>query len=150
MELQNLQKIAQELRVRSGLNVMVKIENGYADNQLLDMKYEWDLKEITFYTRTIEIQCLQILGSLERLEEYFKVMLAHELGHVADESLPELIDWLERSVDESERLRISLLIEENAWSYALSLIAEVDLTFVSAIIDLSLKSYRNQLSAVIA
>lgn len=150
MELQNLQKIAQELRVRSGLNVMVKIENGYEDNQLLDMKYEWDLKEITFYTRTIEIQCLQILGSLERLEEYFKVMLAHELGHVADESLPELIDWLERSVDESERLRISLLIEGNAWSYALSLIAEVDLTFVSAIIDLSLKSYRNQLSAVIA
>ncbi|WP_258168981.1 hypothetical protein [Paenibacillus sp. AR247] len=88
---------------------------------------------------------MQMFGSLDRVEEYFTIVLAHELGHAADPELPALSESLEdMNLTEEQRMRVALQIEENAWNYALELIPEADLPMMSAIIDESLYAYRLQ------
>lgn len=140
-----LNEIIRELVGRSGLGVQVRLRTRSRDGRLIGGKYGMVSKRITMYTGVIEEQCMQMFGSLDRVEEYFTIVLAHELGHAADPELPALSESLEdMNLTEEQRVRVALQIEENAWNYALELIPEADLPMMSAIIDESLYAYRLQ------
>ncbi|KAF9132481.1 hypothetical protein BGX30_012651 [Mortierella sp. GBA39] len=141
----HLNEIIRELVGRSGLGVQVRLRTRSRDGRLIGGKYGMVSKRITMYTGVIEEQCMQMFGSLDRVEEYFTIVLAHELGHAADPELPALSESLEdMNLTEEQRMRVALQIEENAWNYALELIPEADLPMMSAIIDESLYAYRLQ------
>lgn len=147
---QDMKYIADELLLRSGLDITVKLEDVFQGGRLVGGKYQMDSKTITMYTEMIELQCLQMFGSLDSMLDYFKVVMAHEIGHAADQELLALSDALDNSQDLREYNQIALQIEENAWRYALLLIPDIDLSFVSEIIDQSLQSYRDEIKPAIA
>ena len=147
---QDMKVIVDELLLRSGLDITVKLEDVFQGGRLVGGKYQMDSKTITMYTKMIEEQCLQLFGSLDCVLDYFKVVVAHEIGHAADQELTALSDALDCSQDLQECSRISLQIEENAWRYALLLIPDIDPPFINEIIDQSLQSYRDELKPAIA
>ncbi|BFH13902.1 hypothetical protein WJ0W_003730 [Paenibacillus melissococcoides] len=68
--------------------------------------------------------------------------MAHELGHAADAELERLSAAMDMGGTPADIRRIALRIEENAWAYAVSLLPEIDDAFIQAIIDESLRAYR--------
>ncbi len=146
-----MDQIVDQLLRRSGLQVVVRLESRFEDGRLIGGKYGMISKSVTMYTEVIREQCLQMFGSLARVEDYFKVVLAHELGHASDAALPLLCEELEDAATGQERrTRVALQIEENAWNYALALVPEVDASFFSTVIDESLLAYRMQVEEAAA
>ncbi|GIP28816.1 hypothetical protein J23TS9_39460 [Paenibacillus sp. J23TS9] len=140
-----MNQIVDQMLQRSGLDITVRLEHRFEGGRLIGGKYGMISKTVTMYTEVIEEQCLQMFGSLEQVETYFAVVLAHELGHAADTHLPFLCEELEDAAISAERrTRVALQIEENAWNYALALVPEVDAVFFSTVIDESLVAYRMQ------
>lgn len=142
MERYQAERIVAELLERAAIGVAVKLEKRFPGGRLIGGKYAMNAHAITMYTDVIETQCLQMFGSIDRVEEYFTVVLAHEIGHAADTELVNLSDALEQESGIGTRQRLALQIEENAWNYALGLVPEIDATFISAVIDESLLTYR--------
>ncbi|WP_025683952.1 hypothetical protein [Paenibacillus maysiensis] len=143
MERNQAERIVAELLQRADIDGMtVKLEKRFPGGRLIGGKYAINAHAITMYTDTIETQCIQMFGSAERVEEYFTVVLAHEIGHAADSELLDLSDALEQESGLGTRQRLALQIEENAWNYALRLVPEIEETFISAVIDESLLAYR--------
>lgn len=142
MERYQAERIVAELLERAAIGVAVKLEKRFPGGRLIGGKYAMNAHAITMYTDVIETQCLQMFGSIDRVEEYFTVVLAHEIGHAADTELVNLSDALEQESGIGTRQRLALQIEENAWNYALGLVPEIDATFISAVIDESLLVYR--------
>ena len=142
MERNQAERIVAELLERAAIGVTVKLEQRFPGGRLIGGKYALNAHAITMYTDVIEAQCLQMFGSVERVEEYFTVVLAHEIGHAADAELMNLSDALEHENEIGTRQRLVLQIEENAWNYALRLVPEIEATFISAVIDESLLAYR--------
>ncbi|MGF9643134.1 hypothetical protein [Paenibacillus sp. FSL L8-0502] len=142
MERYQAERIVAELLERAAIGVAVKLEKRFPGGRLIGGKYAMNAHAITMYTDVIETQCLQMFGSIDRVEEYFTVVLAHEIGHAADTELVNLSDALEQESGIGTRQRLALQIEENAWNYALGLVPEIDATFISAVIDESLLAYR--------
>ncbi|MBO3285124.1 hypothetical protein MKY98_24710 [Paenibacillus sp. FSL M8-0228] len=142
MERYQAERIVAELLERAAIGVIVKLEKRFPGGRLIGGKYAMNAHAITMYTDVIETQCLQMFGSIDRVEEYFTVVLAHEIGHAADTELVDLSDALEQESGIGTRQRLALQIEENAWNYALGLVPEIDATFISAVIDESLLAYR--------
>ncbi|WP_239004617.1 hypothetical protein [Paenibacillus tepidiphilus] len=105
---------------------------------------------IYLYIEEIIRQCRLMFGSTGRLMEYFAVIMAHELGHSADEELEQLADRLDEPLTACERAEIQLRIEENAWSYAAALLPDIDSAFMQRITDESLSAYRRRLDSDIA
>lgn len=104
-------------------------------------KYSLSTHTITMYLTEIASQCVQLFGSDEQLADYFEVVLAHELGHAEDPRLPELARILEQNKAAMESARTALLIEENAWSYAIQLLPHAEPAFVDRIVEHSLAGY---------
>ncbi|WP_423802978.1 hypothetical protein [Paenibacillus dendrobii] len=146
-----MNRIVDQLLQRSGLELSVRLEMRFEDGRLIGGKYGMISRSVTMYTEVIQEQCLQLFGSVGRMEDYFTVVLAHELGHAADADLPRLCEELEDAAMSGERrTRIALQIEENAWNYALALVPEVDAAFFSIVIDESLLAYRIQVEEAAA
>ncbi|MDO7906417.1 hypothetical protein Q5741_08300 [Paenibacillus sp. JX-17] len=143
-------RIINELLERANIGVSVQLESVFPGGRLVGGKYGMNSHTITLYTEVILDQCLQLFGTLERAEDYFAVIAAHEIGHAADMELGSLCEAMESSMMPAERSRIALQIEENAWNYALQLIPEIDAVFISTIIDESLAAYREQVQSDIA
>lgn len=145
LEILRLNQIARRLLERSKVDVAVRLESRFDGGRLVGGKFGMHSRSVTMYTGVIEEQCMQMFGSLERVEEYFAIVLAHELGHAADPDLSSLSELTEdMRLSEGTRMRAALQIEENAWNYALTLIPEADRVMVSSIIDESLEAYRSR------
>ncbi|ALP37094.1 hypothetical protein ASL14_13840 [Paenibacillus sp. IHB B 3084] len=142
MERNQAECIVAELLQRADIGVTVKLEKRFPGGRLIGGKYAMNAHAITMYTDTIETQCIQMFGSVERVEEYFMVVLAHEIGHSADSELLDLSDALEQESGLGARQQLALQIEENAWNYALKLVPEIEETFITAVIEESLVAYR--------
>ncbi|MFK4341111.1 MULTISPECIES: hypothetical protein [unclassified Paenibacillus] len=142
MERNQAERIVAKLLQRADIGVTVKLEKRFPGGRLIGGKYAMNAHTITMYMDTIETQCIQMFGSVERVEEYFTVVLAHEIGHAADSELPDLSDAMEQESELGTRQRFALQIEENAWNYALGLVPEIETTFISTVIEESLLAYR--------
>lgn len=86
---------------------------------------------------------MRLFGSLEKLEDYAAVVLGHELGHANDSELEELASRLDWDLSAAERAFVRLAIEENAWRYARTVLADLDPAFVEPIVSESLAGYRS-------
>ncbi|AET57850.1 hypothetical protein ACWHAM_08405 [Paenibacillus terrae] len=142
MERNQAERIVAKLLQRADIGVTVKLEKRFPGGRLIGGKYAMNAHAITMYTDTIETQCIQMFGSVERVEEYFTVVLAHEIGHAADSELLDLSDAMEQESELGNRQRFALQIEENAWNYALRLVPEIETSFISTVVDESLLAYR--------
>lgn len=137
-----MEQSAGRLLERSGLPVTLSIERRFPGHRLVGGKYSMNAGTITMYSEVIAAQCLQLFGSLDRAEDYFAVVVAHELGHAADAELERLSAAMDMGGSPADIRRIALRIEENAWAYAVSLLPEIEDDFIQAIIDESLRAYR--------
>ncbi|SFS46511.1 hypothetical protein [Paenibacillus sp. 453mf] len=141
MEKVVINQIVSELLFRSGSSAAVTIEPYFPGGRLIGGKYTLNSHCITMYTEVIKQQCQQLFGSNERVYDYFKVVLAHELGHAADVYLASLSDELDDADDERGR-QIALRIEENAWENGMKWIDDIEPGFINIILDQSLSAYR--------
>ncbi|MFB5266846.1 hypothetical protein ACE41H_08600 [Paenibacillus enshidis] len=142
MKTQQLEQCIEELLRQADIGVSVRLEKKFPGGRMVGGKYNMNTHTITMYTDVIQAQCMQMFGSLEQAEEYFAVVLAHEIGHAADPELRALSEALDETDDPSVKRLTALRIEENAWNYALNLLPEADSRFMSIIIDESLFAYR--------
>ncbi|MDU5144452.1 MAG: hypothetical protein E6230_19980 [Paenibacillus dendritiformis] len=144
MEKGRIEQIAGRLLERSGLPVTISIERRFPGHRLVGGKYSLNSRTITMYSEAVAAQCVQLFGSPDRGEDYFAVVVAHELGHAADAELERLSAAMEKGGSASDIRRIALRIEENAWAYAVALLPEIEGAFIQAIIEESLQAYREQ------
>jgi hypothetical protein len=138
------------LLTRSGSQVTVRIEPRFRDNRLVGGKYHMGSHTVYLYKEEIARQCASLFGSTSRLKEYIAIILAHELGHSEDTELGQLADALDQPLSQREEAEIRLRIEENAWTYAETLLNDADPFFLQSIIEESLLNYRNTLQLHIA
>ena len=125
---------------RSGSNVHVKVEATFRDKRLVGGKYHMATDTVFLYMEPIKQQCSLLFGSLEPLETYIMIVLAHELGHALDPDLGRLSGQLDSLLTEREVAETRLRIEENAWDYALSILLDIDPVMMQLIMDESLES----------
>ncbi|MFC4101223.1 hypothetical protein [Paenibacillus xanthanilyticus] len=135
------ERIVRRLLEASGSTATVILKGSFPGGRMIGGKYSLATHTITMYLTEIASQCVQLFGSDEQLAEYFEVVLAHELGHAEDPCLAELAGSLEQHKTAMESARVALLIEENAWSYAMKLLPHAEPAFVDRIIEHSLASY---------
>jgi hypothetical protein len=137
---ERFQQIVDELlgRLDSELNVIV--ERTFPGKRLIGGKYSMSTHSITMYTDSVTEQCLRMYGESDCLPDYFKVVLAHELGHAHDHELEVLAARLNEA-DIEERSRLMLRIEENAWKFARTLLYDVAPAFLEEIERQSLAPY---------
>jgi hypothetical protein len=150
LELGLFDRTVSNLLLQSGSQVKVSLESSFPGGRLVGGKYQTATHSVTLYQEPIKQQCLQLFGSLDRLEEYINVVFAHELGHAEDTQLEELSRLLDRNLPANERNLIQLQIEENAWKFAESLLSQIDPAFIHKIVTESLADYRNQIQSEIA
>jgi hypothetical protein len=137
---ERFQHIVDELlgRLDSEMNVM--LEHTFPGKRLVGGKYSMSTHSITMFTDNVEEQCLRMYQEAGCLPEYFKVVLAHELGHAHDEELEALAGRLDEA-DKEERSRLMLRIEENAWKFARTILYDVAPAFLEEIERQSLAPY---------
>jgi len=70
-------------------------------------------------------QCILLFGSDDHLNDYFTVIVAHELGHAADKSLVLLAKERSSTRCVNKKRQLSIIIEDNAWKFAIKLIPEL-------------------------
>ncbi|KWW16944.1 hypothetical protein AS888_23450 [Peribacillus simplex] len=110
------------------------VENEFPGIRCVGGKYSAEDHTITLYKKDIEIQCERFLGSLDALEEYTWVILAHEMGHALDTELAMLSEEL-WNTGSSE---ILYQIEVNAWNIAAEIMPLVNRDLFTFIKDESL------------
>lgn len=125
------------------LNISVSIENHFPGNRNIGGKYSLKTDTITMYLEEIKDQCRSVLGSEERVADYFKVILAHELGHSEDRDLEDLAKRKQVANSNYEKHQLALRIEENAWNYAKQVLPEL-LPLIKVIQNHSMKIYVNR------
>ncbi|SEF66397.1 hypothetical protein [Paenibacillus sp. UNC499MF] len=125
----------------SNSQVRVELESHFPGGRMAGGKYNMGRHLITLYIEEIKAQCTQLYGSLDRLDAYVDIVLAHEIGHAEDGELDLLATLLETSDSELERRRIALRIEENAWAYARELLPLTSGPMLDEIIRESLQAY---------
>ncbi|OAT80640.1 hypothetical protein A6P54_14175 [Bacillus sp. MKU004] len=118
----------------------VILECTFPGKRLVGGKYSMNTHSITMYTDNVTEQCLRMYGEAECLPEYFKVVLAHEMGHAHDNELEVLAGRLDEA-DKEERSRLMLRIEENAWKFARTILYDVAPAFLEEIERQSLDPY---------
>ena len=116
-------------------------EKEFPDKRCVGGKYSAADHTVTLYKRDIEIQVERVLGSLERIEEYAWIILAHEMGHALD---PQL-SMLSRELESSNSSDTLYQIEVNAWDIAEELIPFIDRELFIHIRDESLSHCTNRL-----
>lgn len=122
---QHFQQIIRKLQEVSGLDVEILIEDHFPGRRMIGGKYSLETNRVTIYLEEIRKQCIRLFGSEEKLMDYFTVILAHELGHAADERLLELSMVRAGKADKQKRNQLSIKIEENAWIYAKKLVPDL-------------------------
>ncbi|MRX73909.1 hypothetical protein GJU40_17375 [Bacillus lacus] len=134
------------LYTKSGSEAVLQYQSFFPGNRLVGGKYHLGTHTVTLYIEVIKQQCLQLFGTLERLQDYALVVLAHELGHAEDDELPLLADQLEAAATQLERDRTALKIEENAWRFAKELLTDIEPAFFDEVAEQSLFSYRTAIN----
>ncbi|PZD96087.1 hypothetical protein DNH61_09220 [Paenibacillus sambharensis] len=134
----------------SGSSVRLIVEDHFPEHRNVGGKYKMSDHSITLYLKEIEEQCINLLGSLEELDEYIAIIFAHELGHAEDQELPGLSDRLDSAFSEMEHNLIALQIEENAWRYAKDILGLGAGQLFDTIVEHSLQAYRLSVQADIA
>ncbi|WP_127580370.1 hypothetical protein [Paenibacillus koleovorans] len=135
----------QEWSARAGSRVPVRVEASFPEQRLVGGKYHMASHSITLYVETMKQQCFLLFGSLDRLEEYIAVILAHELGHAQDGDLRQLCERLDGDLSDAERDRTLLQIEVNAWRYARQLLKDfADASTLDTIVMESLAMYNSR------
>lgn len=136
-----IETIVDEILSQSGSSVKVELEDYFPGDRFAGGKYNLGSHTITLYIEEIKAQCLQIFSSLDRFEDYLRIVFAHEIGHAEDGQLIDLIDEMDMCSNEFISKRIALKIEENAWDYARRLIPETIHPLMETIIAYSLEPY---------
>lgn len=136
-----IETIVDQILSQSGSSVKVELEDYFPGDRFAGGKYNLGSHTITLYIEEIKAQCLQIFSSLDRFEDYLRIVFAHEIGHAEDSQLLDLIDEMDMCSNEFTSKRIALKIEENAWDYARGLIPETIHPLMDTIIAFSLEPY---------
>lgn len=131
----------QTLLHRANSDVRVRTRKRFPGPRSVGGKFGMNSRMITLYLHEIEEQCFNLFGSLKHVNDYFTIILAHELGHAEDPMLEQLADDLDECTDPLLRARIALRIEENAWEFARVLVPEVNSYVFEQIVDCSLEAY---------
>ncbi|MGA9288222.1 MAG: hypothetical protein WBV93_07680 [Anaerobacillus sp.] len=119
------QAIIHKLRQVSGVDVPIILEDHFPEERIIGGKYSLEKHVITIYLKEVRMQCMLLFGSDEYMLNYFTVILAHELGHAADQNLRAMADLRASTSDVKRRNQISIKLEENAWNYATRLIPDL-------------------------
>ncbi|KKK38737.1 hypothetical protein WQ57_07045 [Mesobacillus campisalis] len=145
MDLLHVQKLVNDLLLRSGSDVYVKLEDSFPGARMVGGKYSLATHTVTLYLDEIKKQCLHLFSTLDCLDEYLTVVFAHEVGHAEDAELDLLSYQLSKSTDELERTEIALRIEENAWENARTLTAGINQDLFNTIYHHSTQLYKTKL-----
>jgi hypothetical protein len=145
LERLHVQKLVNDVLVRSESDVYIKLENSFPGNRIVGGKYSLTTHTVTLYLEEIRQQCLQLFSTLDYLDDYLKVVFAHELGHAEDMELDYLSHKLSTCSEERDRIEIALKIEENAWDYARRLTPEINPDFFNTIVSHSTQIYKTKL-----
>ncbi|GIP21861.1 MULTISPECIES: hypothetical protein [Paenibacillus] len=143
-------QIFDDLVEQTGSQVTVNIRSRFPGGRNVGGKYSMNEHKVTMYLGEIRKQCLNIFGTLDRYEEVLRIVFAHELGHAADAELAGLSDQLDTCENELERKKLALLIEENAWNYAVKVLPDADQGILQTMIYVSLQAYRDAIAQEIA
>ncbi|MFP3443232.1 hypothetical protein R0K18_36410, partial [Pantoea sp. SIMBA_133] len=66
------------------MNVPIQLTDYFPGERLIGGKYSLETNMITIYMEEVRKQCILLFGSDDHLNDYFTVIVAHELGHAAD------------------------------------------------------------------
>lgn len=144
-ELASIENVVSNLLVRSRSQVKVKLASSFPGGRLVGGKYHLGTHTITLFIEEIKKQCLQLFHTDVDFLSYLAIVLSHEIGHAEDGELVRLSDQLDHSINQFERDRLALEIEENAWHYAALLLEDIDTNLVDTVIYHSLRPYRDKL-----
>jgi hypothetical protein len=137
---ERFQNVVDEMLSRLDSNLNVVLEDAFPGKRLVGGKYSMGTRSITMFMKDVTEQCLRLFPDDELLMDYFKVVFAHELGHAYDGELVELAEQLDET-NGTERNRLMLQIEENAWRFARTILPDLALSFVEEIERQSLAPY---------
>ncbi len=137
----HFQQIIRKLKEVSGLDVDILVEDHFPGKRMVGGKYSLETNRVTIYLEEIRKQCFRLFGSEEKMMDYFAVILAHELGHAADQSLLELSMVRAGKMDKEMINQLSIKIEENAWMYAKKLVPDLQ-PILTLVMEQSLAIYK--------
>ncbi|WP_273832683.1 hypothetical protein [Guptibacillus sedimenti] len=120
-----LHSIVSRLQEQASMNVPIQLTDYFPGERLIGGKYSLETNMITIYMEEVRKQCILLFGSDDHLNDYFTVIVAHELGHAADKSLVLLAKQRSSTRCVNKKRQLSIIIEDNAWKFAMKLIPEL-------------------------
>jgi len=120
-----LHSIVRRLQKQASMNVPIQLTDYFPGERLIGGKYSLETNMITIYMEEVRKQCILLFGSDDHLNDYFTVIVAHELGHAADKSLVLLAKERSSTRCVNKKRQLSIIIEDNAWKFAIKLIPEL-------------------------
>ncbi|MCA0992842.1 hypothetical protein [Pseudalkalibacillus hwajinpoensis] len=120
-----LHSIVRRLQEQASMNVPIQLTDYFPGERLIGGKYSLETNMITIYMEEVRKQCILLFGSDDHLNDYFTVIVAHELGHAADKSLVLLAKQRSSTRCVNKKRQLSIIIEDNAWKFAMKLIPEL-------------------------
>ncbi len=123
------------------LTTTVTIEEHFPGNRNIGGKFSLKSGAITLYLEEIKLQCIRVLGTDERMVDYFKIILAHEIGHSEDKDLEQLAKRKQVAKSNYEKHQLAIKIEDNAWNFAKKVFPEL-LPLIEIIMDHSMSIYK--------
>ncbi|QHA92685.1 hypothetical protein [Bacillus sp. N1-1] len=120
-----LHSIVRRLQEQASINVPIQLKDYFPGERLIGGKYSLETNMITIYMEEVRNQCILLFGSDDHLKDYFTVVVAHELGHAADKSLAMLAKQRSSTRCLIKKRQLSIIIEDNAWKFAMKLIPEL-------------------------
>ncbi|WP_411348241.1 hypothetical protein [Paenibacillus sp. WLX2291] len=135
---------------RANSDVRVRTRKKFPGSRSVGGKFSLNSRMITLYLHEIEEQCFQLFGSLKHIDDYFTIILAHEMGHAHDPLLEQLADELDDCHDPLLHARLALRIEQNAWDYATVLLPECNPLVFDKIVDCSLEAYHERIASAVS
>ncbi len=120
-----LHTIVRRLQKQASMNVPIQLTDYFPGERLIGGKYSLETNTITIYMEEVRKQCILLFGSDDHLNDYFTVIVAHELGHAADKSLVLLAKERSSTRCVQKKRQLSIIIEDNAWKFATKLIPEL-------------------------
>jgi hypothetical protein len=120
-----LHSIVRRLQEQASINVPIQLKDYFPGERLVGGKYSLETNMITIYMEEVRKQCILLFGSDDHLKDYFTVIVAHELGHAADKSLAMLAKQRSSTRCLIKKRQLSIIIENNAWKFAMKLIPEL-------------------------
>ncbi len=135
---------------RASSDVRVRTKKKFPGPRSVGGKFSMGSRMITLYLQEIEEQCFELFGSLRSIDDYFTIILAHEMGHAHDPLLEQLADEMDGCQEPLIAARLALRIEQNAWDFASELLPEIDRFIFEKIVECSLAAYHDQIQAIVS